>query len=116
MDSLADVALSFVLNPHKSGLGKLLPLRKGPAIEVSRVLIMIKIKGLTGLPKGDKKPRPGAKRSLPDPYVKVECEGHTAKTHVVWNSIDPVFNQTAIFYGKRRGCTIYFKVLMGLIW
>ncbi|OWA53216.1 Calpain-5 [Hypsibius exemplaris] len=50
------------------------------------------------------------KRTLPDPFVQIECEGKTAKTPVIPNSVDAVFNETALFYRKNLNSPIKIQV------
>jgi C2 domain len=53
-----------------------------------------------------------AKNSLPDPFVLIECEGKKAKTPVIPNCRDAVFNETALFYRKSLDSPIKVQVIL----
>ncbi|OQV19987.1 putative Calpain-5 [Hypsibius exemplaris] len=97
-------SLTAKLERGQLALGKMLSAPTSPN------LVTVYVRSVEGLQKSKVKPLPGAKRSLPDPYVVVECEGETTKSHVVWNSVSPRFNIMAMFYRKSRTSVIHFKV------
>ena len=70
----------------------------------AQFLMTVTIRQADGLPVS-------AKGSLPDPFVVVECDGKTAKTPVVFNSTNPVFNETAIFYRNSLSAPVKLQVL-----